>query len=157
LTKEIELTRGLKALVDDEDYALLNQWKWCANYAHNKVYASRKEGKKSIYMHKSIMNTPAGMEVDHKDGNGINNQKYNLRNCTHAQNLSNLGMRKNNTSGYKGVTWVARRKRFMAQIAVRGKHIGLGYYKNPIDAAKAYDEAAIENFGEYANINIKEK
>ena len=91
--KTIQLTQGQFALVDDEDYDFLMQWKWQAHKDKSTYYATRveygKNIKKGIKMHRVIMNTPRNMETDHKDRNGLNNQKYNLRICTRGQNQTN--------------------------------------------------------------------
>ena len=158
--KEINLTQGKVALVDDEDYDYLMQWKWLISKSGNFIYAGRnvwmkKEHKyKMILMHRIIMNTPQGLDVDHIDHNGLNNQKYNLRNCTNAENKWNSSIRQNKK--YKGI-----RKRienrsnpFEAYITFNGRFIHLGHFKTEEDAARAYNNAAKEYFGEFANPNI---
>jgi hypothetical protein len=156
--KEIKLTRGLVALVDDEDFDYLNQFRWHCDKHYSTYYVSRtiklKNGKqKTILMHRVIMNTPEGMEVDHKDHNGLNCQKYNIRNCTHSQNKMNVkayGIIK-----YLGVDLIKKGK-YRSKIKVNGitKHIGI--FDNPELAAMAYDKKAKYYFGEFANLNFKE-
>jgi hypothetical protein len=151
--KEIPLTQGKVALVDDEDYAFLNQWKWCFN---SKNYATRidlSEGRKTILMHRLINKTPQNMFTDHINGNGLDNRKCNLRSCTCSQNCMNRGMRINNLSGYKGVSWHIGHKKWGVQINNLGKNIHVGYFSNIIDAAKAYNKAANAFYGEFARIN----
>jgi hypothetical protein len=159
MAKEIELTQGKVAIVDDEDYEWLNQWHWYAAKYGKTFYAARNEGtfplKKTIYMHCVIMNTPAGMRIDHKDLNGLNNTRNNLRNSTHAQNKQNAGKYSNNTSGYKGVSWHKRIEKYTAQIVVNGKRINLGYFYDLKDAALAYDEAAKKYHGPFAKLNFE--
>jgi hypothetical protein len=161
--KEIKLSRGLSTQVDDEDYEYLNQWKWCILHPGNNYYAMRRlRGIKPIkyeFMHRIIMNTPIGMEIDHIDFNGLNNQKMNLRICTHQQN--NCHKKARGISKYVGVTKTLDktrknvRLRIIAQITFKGNHIYIGDFKTEEDAARAYDEAAQKYFGEFANLNFK--
>lgn len=155
--KEIKLTQDKVALVDDEDYDYLMQWKWhILNQTHSS-YAVRNEiinGKRqSIRMHRIIMNTPKGVEVDHVDRNGLNNQKSNLRNCTSTQNKCN-SQYKLPKSGFIGVH-THKNGHIMAYISVKNKQIHLGCFKTIELAAKARDEAAIKYRGEFANLNFK--
>jgi hypothetical protein len=156
--REIQLTQGEVALVDDEDYEYLNQWKW---YLKNKYvrYAVRSVGNKKIQMHRVIMNTPDGVQVDHRDHNGLNNQRSNLRNCTVSENNRNsvaFGRSK-----YKGVyfhvTTVGGKKYkyIRAAIRVEDKLINLGTFKTEEDAARARDIATKKYHGEFANLNFK--
>ena len=153
--KEIKLTKGMVALVDDEDYEWLNQFKWYAGKGWNTYYASRNaklNGKRILLnMHVAIMGTSTGL-VDHIDGDGLNNQRYNLRRCTRAQNGMNRSPNKNSTSKYKGV-YKAKGK-YVAAIAVNGTQAYLGTFTLDSDAAKAYDKAAKEHFGEFAYLNF---
>jgi len=151
MTKSIPLTRGKFALVDDDDYEYLNQWKWHLK----KGYALRsKNDKPRIIMHRLIMNTPLGMETDHINHNKLDNRKENLRICTNNENHYNLKMRKNNSTGYKGVCLKRKTNKYFAQICHNYKDIHLGYFASPMDAAKAYNEAAIKYYGKFANLNI---
>lgn len=156
MTKQIPLTQGKFALVDDDDFEYLNQWKWNATQSGSTFYARRQEGiipfKKTIPMHRQIMNTPAGMEVDHINGNGLDNRRENLRNCTHAENKRNNKRYSNNSSGYIGVD--RNKGKWRAYIQVNKKWIHLGYFSDPIDAAHAYDNAAEKYHGQYANTNF---
>jgi hypothetical protein len=96
--KELLLTQGKVALVDDEDFEYVSQWKWHAQRDRGTWYAKRRDGTK---LHRIIMKTPVDLEVDHRDKNGLNCQKYNMRNCTHSQNMHN----RNFIGKYKGV-WI---------------------------------------------------
>lgn len=150
----IELTRGKVAIVDFEDVEWLSQFKWQCN---DKGYAGRRGG---IFMHVEIMRRhgiePGKLDVDHRDGNPSNNSFSNLRLATRSQNCINAPKPCNNTSGYKGVTWNARLSKWAARIGCNWERKFLGYYDSPIDAAKAYNMAAIDFFGEYAKLNALE-
>ena len=156
--KEIKLTQGYSSMVDDDLFDYLNQWKWQVVKDSHTNYAVRNEGKfpfrKRIKMHREIMKPSPNMQVDHVDGNGLNNVRENLRVCTQSQNKKNARKRKDSTSGFKGVTYYKRYGNWRSQIAVNGKRINLGYFSDPIDAAHAYDNAAREYHGEFANTNF---
>jgi hypothetical protein len=96
---------------------------------------------------------PKGMVIDHLDGNPLNNQKKNLRICTHSENMRNRNLYVNNTSGFKGVYWHKTTKKWMSYIRINKKSLYLGIYTCPIDAAKAYNDAALKYHGEFAHIN----
>lgn len=155
--KEIELTQGKVTLVDDEDFEYLNQFNWYAAKFKNTFYAQRGicVGKRIniIKMHRVIMSTPIGLDVDHIDGLGLNNQRINLRNCTRSQNSMNQKPRLNCSSKYKGVTWNKRDKVYNARIIINYKKIDLGYFTNEAEAALAYNFKAKELFGEFACLN----
>lgn len=154
--KEIALTRDKVALVDDEDYDLLMRWKWHYYPPYKGAsggVAKRNDGYTSVYMHRVIMNAPKGMEIDHIDFNGLNNQKINLRLCTVAENMMHRQIQRNNTSGYKGVFWRGNINKWQAQIKAYGRQIYLGCFSNVIDAAKKYNEMAVFYFGERAVLN----
>lgn len=155
--KEIKLSQGRVALVDDLDYEILNQIKWYAAKYKFTSYAVCHESitRKTIQMHRLIMNTPSDMQVDHIDHNGLNNQRINLRNATKRQNSMNKN--KHKESILKGVHCSVKNGKhyFYAQIGVNYKHINLGVFETAINAARAYDEAAKKYHGEYANLNFK--
>jgi hypothetical protein len=153
--KEIQLTQGKVALVDDEDYTWLNRRKWCANIFNGHWYAVRTEKKKTVLMHAQILGTPKGMKSDHKDGDGLNNQRHNLRICIHAQNLYNQRTQTRlKSSSFKGVFWHTQAKKWQAQIKVNTRRIYLGIFISEIKAARAYDEAARKYFGDFAHTNF---
>ena len=151
--KKIPLTQGRFALVDDEDYDFLMQWKWHFNCG----YAIRTEsidGKPKKYrMHREIMRPGKGVQVDHIDHDGLNNKRKNLRNATHTQNRRNTPTYKNSTSGYKGVSWYAKLQKWAAQINIKGKRKRIGYFDTKESAARKYNEAAKEEYGEFAYLN----
>lgn len=153
--KEIKLTKGFVALVDDEDFEYINQWKWCITECKGRKYATRayKESGKNhyLFMHRIIMNTPANLVVDHIDHDGLNCQKGNMRNCTRQQNLQNKLAQKNSSSKYLGVSFSKEMKKYRADI----KDTFWGYFDDEIEAAKVYDQKAKELYGEFANLNFK--
>lgn len=144
------------ALVDDKDYSALVKHKWTAVKFRNSstLYVFRGWKGSRQYMHTVILGEKKGLEVDHRDNNGLNNCRDNLRHCTHAQNMQNRKIQGNNRSGYKGVFWCKREKRWIASIGVQGKQITLGRFFCLIKAAKVYDTAARKYHGEYANTNF---
>ena len=159
--KTITLAQGYVALVDDEDYERVNQFVWYPHFDRRKdgsvknVYAVRNvhiNGKRTARtMHTLIMeHTP----VDHRDHDGLNNQRTNLRKASGTQNNQNARKRRDSTSGFKGVTWYKALNKWMAQIQNNGKKIHLGYFTDILDAARAYDAAALKYFGEFAVTNV---
>lgn len=164
--KEMELTRGMKALVDDDDFECLNQWKWKASKFGKKWYACRsvhigppgvvhsKEG--TVLMHRAILKlTDPKVKTDHRDGNGLNNQKNNLRCASYAQNAQNRKKRDGGSSSFKGV--YRNKKSWVAQIKCNSEHIHIGSYSSEVTAARAYDSFARSLHGEFAVTNFKEK
>lgn len=152
--KEIQLNNGLVALVDDEDFEYLNQWKWRVSngYAARDVWKTPSK-RTTIQMHRIIMNTPDGFETDHISGNRLDNQRSNLRICTHGQNMMNVKTPRHNTSGYKGVSWNKKKEKWYAQIRVHRKTIFIGYFDLLGDAAESYNIAAKKYHNEFARIN----
>lgn len=154
--REIPVTRGWVTLVDDEDFDALSRHKW---YAMKTGHVCRRDysvpGRPIILMHRVIMGvTDPDVEVDHKFGSPLNNQRYNLRICTHRLNTRNGSMRKNNTSGFKGVVFNKRRGKWMARIKLNYITIHLGYFTDPNLAALAYNEASLKYHGEFGKLNI---
>ena len=153
--KEIQLTQGKMALVDDESFETLNQFKWYAKKSGKTFYAVRNlyvcGRPKQIYMHCVIMNRKG---IDHIDHDGCNNQKSNLRVCTRSENQMNRTKQENTSSIYKGVYFSKAHKKWKAEISINSKKIRLGNFDSEIDAAKAYNAKAVELFLEFANLNI---
>jgi len=154
--KTIQLTQGKVALVDDADYEWLNQYKWHAIKDHNTWYAvrgiSRNGSYTTISMHRVILGLEPGdkRETDHKNHNGLDNRQDNIRICTHSQNQQNKSLQKNHSSQFKGVRWHKRCNKWQTQIG----HKYLGLFTSEVEAAKAYDAAAKEYFGEFALLNF---
>jgi hypothetical protein len=165
--KEIELHSkkypGLVALVDDADYELVSAHRWHPKAGpHSRTFYADSSFRingvtTNLAMHKLITGYA---KVDHKDHNGLNNQRHNLREATCAQNNANQVLPCTNKSGLKGVRWVVRHSHhryyyhyWLARIQINGKTIHLGYFKSQIEAALAYDLAAIEAYGEFAYTN----
>ena len=165
--REVKLWKNRKelsdkvAIVDDEDYdrvmgAISLRAKW---YAHSpptskKYYAMN--GSRDISIHRVVINAPKGMQVDHINGDPLDNRKENLRICTRSENCRNRKVRSNSRSGYKGVE-IKSSGRFQAYIGnpnMKSRHIKLGTYDTPEEAARAYDKKAIQLHGEFANLNF---
>lgn len=154
--KVIKLTQNKETIVDDEDYEQLVQYNW---YYHN-GYAVRKSSRKTkdrktLYLHRILLN-PGNQYIDHINGNKLDNRKENLRVASRSQNAMNTNKLKNKTSIYKGVYLYKRTGKWIARISLNGKCYSLGCFVNEIDAAKAYDNAAIKFFGTFANLNFKD-
>lgn len=158
--KEIKLTKGLITLVDDWNYDFLSQLRWYASKRGNSFYADRVEwdgnNQKKIHikMHRLIMNVfDEAILVDHIDGDGLNNCESNLRSCLKGDNQHNSRIRKHNTSGFKGVFWHKGANKWMAQIVYKWDCYYLGLFDSKIEAADAYNEAAVIFFKEFSNLN----
>ena len=159
LMKEIQLTQGKVALVDDEDFEYLNQWKWYANNLCGKFYAVRSKRINKKYagyllMHRVIMNPIKGFVVDHCNGDTLNNTKSNLRVCTYSQNRMNSVKTVYNKSGHKGVCWHKTGNKWVSKIEINKTVHYLGLFYDLKEAAKAYNEAAIKFHGEFAKLNV---
>ncbi len=154
--RRIKLTKDKFAIVDVEDYEKLAQYDWQLSEGESKkCYAVCLVNRKIVSMHRVIMNAPAGMFVDHRYGDGLDNRKENLRIVTQAQNQYNRRKTSRKTSSkYKGVHLKKQYNKYGAEISCNGKRTHLGYFDNEIDAAKAYDEAAKKLFGEFAKLNF---
>ncbi len=159
--KEISIGKGMKALVDDEDFERLHKFKWHTQIDHNIIYAVRvirENGKRhTVRMHRDVLNLRSKDRtvVDHINRNGCDNQKKNLRIVTLSENAINSKITIRNTSGYRGVCWSKRSNKWRAAITVNGKQIHIGVFNEKIEAAKAYDDAARKYHNEFAVTNFQ--
>jgi len=156
MTKVISLSQGKVALVDDDDYERIKNIKFYTHHHCNKWYArcSTDQDKKA-YLHTLLLNPNINKVCDHINGDGLDNRRCNLRIVTVSQNLMNSSkpIRKS-SSCFKGVCWHKDTKKWQSQIKLNGCSYYLGLFQNEVDAAKAYDDAAILLFGEYAKLNL---
>lgn len=153
--KEIALTKGKFVIVDDDLYARFTEKRWNASPTHSgHFYAARAEKKSdgkysTVFMHRIINNTPAGLHTDHINGNTLDNRRENLRSATHSQNQWNRSVTPGKASIYKGVCWRIYDKKWSAKIVVNNVAYHLGYFLTEEDAARAYDKRAEKEFGEF--------
>jgi hypothetical protein len=154
--RKIRLSNGMYAKVDDDDYEALKQIRWYSrrHRTTGKWYATSHGKGRSIQMHRLILDAPKEMQVDHINGNGLDNRRSNLRLATSTENARNRDKFKNNTTGYKGVSRQKGRKKFRAQIYANGKAIYLGWYDTAREAALAYDRAVRKYHGEFGCTNF---
>ena len=159
MAKEIQLTQGKVAIVDDEDFDYINQFKWFADrQKNNKFYAVNKSTKinnvyRNIKMHRLILRNNTHLHTDHINGDTLDNRRCNLRICTAQQNSCNKPKNITNKSGYKGVFYNKKSKMYVASIKhnYKNQHLGCFYFAK--QAAKAYNLAAQRLHGEFANLN----
>lgn len=152
--KEIPLTKGKVALVDDVDYETLARMTWYAWPHGNTYYASSRSTGQLVQMHRFILQATPAVEIDHRSGDGLDNQRANLRSATRGQNVCNQRKRKDNTSGFKGVHWHSKRQRWATHICIEGRNTYLGLFDTPQEAALVYDDAARQVQGEFARLNF---
>ena len=150
---EVKLTRGLVTIVDVEDLEFVSQWNWCSTRGRNTDYVCRK--KRKIWLHRVLLNAPAGMHVDHVNGNGLDNRRANIRLCTSGENRRNAQKQKVGSSIFKGVRKHkdGYRSPWQARIFIDKKRCAKSF-PTEIEAALWYDEMAKEHFGEFANLNF---
>lgn len=159
--KEIPLTRGYVAIVDDEDFERFGCVRWAALVTKRATYAQRRVGSRTngriVLLHREIMGAERGMEVDHIDGDGLNNRRGNLRTCSHKDNIrSSHKWRIKTASRFKGVVFAkwAGKKGWRASITIDRRNRHLGYFASEEEAASAYDNAARVEFGVFARLNF---
>lgn len=174
MTKEIQLTQGKVAIVDDDDYELVSQYKWHATQRHNTWYAETNSkggrvGRKKIALHRLIMQPPDDMVVDHWDWNGLNCTRENMRICTNLENINrhrgdprstvfgaiHPRCENKNPTGYKGVS--RELKKWRAQLKVNRKYIRVGVFDTVEEAARAYDRAARKYLPNTAYLNFPDE
>jgi len=159
--RRLRMSQPRYAKVDSDDYYRLRKYEWFAQggapnyYAVREVGTSKEKRRTVIYLHKEIIDVPDGMLIDHINHDGMDNRKANLRQATYWQNMYNrrkCSVAK--SSKYKGVCWKKQTRKWVARITFEKKQIHLGYFKNEIDAAKAYDAAAKKYHKEFACLNF---
>ncbi|HLF28182.1 MAG TPA: AP2 domain-containing protein [Anaerolineae bacterium] len=157
MTTQIQLTKGMIAFVDDEDSDLADL-KWHVI----KTYAVRGSPHNRVFMHRVILERKlkrrlrSGEHSDHINGNGFDNRRSNLRAATAVENGQNRKVSSNNRSGFKGVYWNRCAQKWHAKIKHGGRNIHLGYFNTPAEAARAYDTAAVDLYGEFARPNFRQ-
>lgn len=159
MSREITTNQGHVFIVDDSDYEELSKFRWTSLKASRKdfFYANAYKDRKTQSMHRIIMNAPKGLEVDHMDGNTQNNQRSNLRICTHTENQRNSKKRINSASIYKGlykISWKRKSGEVMVRWQVRMSKFNYAKtFVDELEAAKHYNEKAKEFHGEFARLN----
>jgi len=143
---------GNFALIDDEDYDKVKDFNW---YKSTLGYAVAFDGKKYVWMHRLINSTPIGMETDHINRSKLDNRKSNLRTCTHGQNHLNKPKKLGTSSRFVGVSLYRPRMTWRTTVKKDGKQRTVGYFKNELEAALAYDKVASKLHGEFAQCNIQ--
>lgn len=146
----IELTQNKFALIDAVDIHLVAVRMWHASFERDRWYAM---GSGGVRMHRLIIQPPTNCEIDHHDGNGLHNRRGNLRICSKTQNMQNTKLRKNNATGFKGVSLHRPSGRYMASIKINGRSIYLGLFDTPEQAHEAYRHSALEHFVEFARFS----
>lgn len=155
-TVEIPLTQGKFATIDEKDLEIISRCSWHYIAKGGLEYAETVIERRPVSMHRLIMNPEKGLEIDHRDSNGLNNTRSNLRPCTRRQNMMNRRKLKIGSSRFKGVSHSKNRSKWKAFIRIHKRTIYLGTHETEIGAAQAYDAAARELFGEFARTNFEE-
>lgn len=151
--KTIQLSRGYQAIVDDSDFDWLSQQMWWVNLGTVRPRAMGRINGKQVYMHRMILDAPAGSDVDHVNRDSLDNRRCNLRIATRRQNNANA-VRKIHTSRFKGVSWQTERQCWACSGSINNKRLHLGRFQNEEDCARAYDSWASKHYGEFARLNF---
>lgn len=151
----VALTQGRETTVDLADWPSVSRYRWCAHKRQRTWYAVTNTGKKSVSLHQILMPAQGCLTPDHRDRNGLNNRRSNLRYATNREQTFNTSKHKDAVgSKFKGVSFDTSRGLFLARISMNGKSKNLGRFKNEIDAARAYDSAARNSRGSFAYLNF---
>lgn len=155
MAKHVPLPCGDFAIVDDEDYEAVSAFKWRKNKSGKECYpvTGHNDSGGVRFLHRVIMRAPKGSMVDHKNGDVLDNRKENLRFCSYTENARNMAPR-GGTSRFKGVRWLTGKNRWKAEIGMDKRRVHIGYFTNEEDAARAYDHAALQHYGEFARTNF---
>ena len=149
----VPLTQGYEAIIDAADAEAVKAWDWYAKMNGGTTYAVRtcREGQRqrTVMLHRFLLGGQSGPHVDHRDGDGLNNRRNNLRSATCQQNQHNAKRRADNKSGVKGVTWDCKAKKWRAGIRKNGLRLHLGFFESIVDAATAYAAASTKIHGEF--------
>lgn len=151
----VPLTRGYEAIIDVADLHLIDGFNWTCLIGPRAVYACRtgpRPKQQKIIMHRLLMGNPKGLQVDHIDGDGLNNRRSNLRLATASQNMCNQRLTARNTSGFKGVSWHGRSAKWQSHIMLHGKSHNLGQFNCPTAAHFAYAKASRAMHGEFGRV-----
>lgn len=153
--KKIPLSRGLEAIIDDDDYELLSKYSWSVGGGTRRYpYAiTTIQKNKSLKMHRLIMRAKKNQLIDHINHDTLDNRKENLRICTQSQNQANRKKHKKTSSKFKGVNFYKRVNAWRARIQINKKDINIGWFLLEREAAIAYNEVAKKHFGEFALLN----
>ena len=151
-SNKIKLSQGKFATVDDEDFQKVTEYNWWFDHGYARASTGGRKGKK-FYLHRFILGSPKE-NIDHKDGNGLNCQKENLRLSTQGENLKNMEKHKDGSSKFKGAYYRKDRKKWQSRIMVNGKNVILGTFLTETQAAQAYDRASLKHHGEFGRRNF---
>ncbi len=144
--KLIGLNKGLSAIVDDEDFGFLSQWKWHVSSGGYAVRTLNNKGKfDKVFMHRILNRTQEGFDTDHVNREKLDNRKVNLRATTHSQNMLNMSLKINNKSGFRGVCWDKETQSWRAQLGFQNRRIRIGRFKTAEEASSAFKKELAKN------------